>query len=365
MNNQYSQVYSVPTNIPVQNPQMVQTQISPNPQQNVQVINAQPVPAGSQPSFNFPQNMNLGIQNNFNDPIDQMLNSMGMPNIAMGMDPAQMFQRMVQHMNQMRMGGPELGGTSIQGMMNMQGLGNGTMISKKYVSKIDYSDGTPKKESYQSQSIRQFGEDGHNISERQEAYKNSATGIQQAALQRLLDDKGTKVIKERNVLTGSQDQHNIYQGISENDVNNFNKQYTDYRDKVHFQENYKFLNSSPNKDGHSQYMLGNQINMPQGSQGFNPIMGQMPAGQNTTTTMTTSTMPQNYPQQIPVQLFGNNVVNQAIPQPVVHPAVQVPNQFVGVSSIPVPTSNVVVTQNTSIPSNYPSTPVFATVQKLK
>ena len=361
MNNQINQVYTIPTNIPVQNPQIVQTQISPSPQQNVQVINPQTAPIGGQPSFNFPQ-MNLGIQNNFNDPIDQVLNSMGMPN--MGMDPGQMFQRMVQHMSQLGMGGPQLDATSIQGMMNMQGLGNGTMISKKYVSKIDYSDGTPKKESYQSQSIRQFGDDGHNISERQEAYKNSATGIQQAALQRLLDDKGTKVIKERNVLTGSQDQHNIYQGISENDLNNFNKQYTDYRDKVHFQENYKFLNSSPNKDDKSKYMLGNQINIPQISQNFNPMMGQIPTG-TTTTTVTTSAMPQNYTQQIPVQLFGNNVVHQTIPQPVIQPVTQVPTQFVGVNTIPVPTSNVVFTQNSSIPSNPPSTPVFATVQILK
>ena len=363
MNNQINQVYTIPTNIPVQNPQIVQTQISPSPQQNVQVINPQTAPIGGQPSFNFPQ-MNLGIQNNFNDPIDQVLNSMGMPNMGMGMDPGQMFQRMVQHMSQLGMGGPQLDATSIQGMMNIQGLGNGTMISKKYVSKIDYSDGTPKKESYQSQSIRQFGDDGHNISERQEAYKNSATGIQQAALQRLLDDKGTKVIKERNVLTGSQDQHNIYQGISENDLNNFNKQYTDYRDKVHFQENYKFLNSSPNKDDKSKYMLGNQINIPQISQNFNPMMGQIPTG-TTTTTVTTSAMPQNYTQQIPVQLFGNNVVHQTIPQPVIQPVTQVPTQFVGVNTIPVPTSNVVFTQNSSIPSNPPSTPVFATVQKLK
>ena len=364
MNNQINQVYSIPTNIPVQNPQIVQTQISPNPQQNVQVINPQTAPTGGQPAFNFPQ-MNLGIQNNFNDPIDQMLNSMGMPNMGMGMDPGQMFQRMVQHMNQLGMGGPQLGGTSIQGMMNMQGLGNGTMISKKYISKIDYSDGTPKKESYQSQSIRQFGDDGHNISERQEAYKNSATGIQQAALQRLLDDKGTKVIKERNVLTGSQDQHNIYQGISENDLNNFNKQYTDYRDKVHFQENYKFLNSSPNKEGKPNYMLGSQINAPQVNQNFNPMVRQMPAGTTTTTTVTTSSMPQNYTQQIPVQLFGNNVVHQTVPLPAIQPVAQVPTQFVGVNPIPVPINNVVFTQNSSIPSNSPSTPVFATVQKLK
>ena len=42
------------------------------------------------------------------------------------------------------------------------------MISKTYWSKTDYSSGQPKQESYQSQAIKQFGNDGCNISETQE-----------------------------------------------------------------------------------------------------------------------------------------------------------------------------------------------------
>ena len=67
--------------------------------------------------------------------------------------------------------------------------------------------------------------------------------VQKAAHQRLLDDKGTKLIKQRNVNTGEQSQHNILKGIQENEVDSFNQQYNDYRDKVHFQDNYKYLNS--------------------------------------------------------------------------------------------------------------------------
>ena len=37
-----------------------------------------------------------------------------------------------------------------------------TMISKTYWSKTDYRSGQPKQESYQSQAIKQFGNDGYN-----------------------------------------------------------------------------------------------------------------------------------------------------------------------------------------------------------
>ncbi len=40
-----------------------------------------------------------------------------------------------------------------------RGVNKGTMISQSYISKIDYSSGEPIKESYQSRSIRQIGDD--------------------------------------------------------------------------------------------------------------------------------------------------------------------------------------------------------------
>lgn len=62
----------------------------------------------------------------------------------------------------------------------MQNIRPGTMISKFYCSKVDYRNGKPHQECYQSQSIKQIDIQGHKISEKQEAYKNSRTGIQKA-----------------------------------------------------------------------------------------------------------------------------------------------------------------------------------------
>ena len=128
---------------------------------------------------------------------------------------------------------------------NSRGANKGTMISQAYVSKIDYSSGQPVKESYQSRAIRQYGDDGHRISEKQEAYKNS-NGIQKAAHQRMLDDRGAKLIKQRNKNTGEQEEHNIFRGMNEGDLDNFNREYNDYRQKVGFERNYQLLNDMRN-----------------------------------------------------------------------------------------------------------------------
>lgn len=344
MNTQFNQAHSIHTNIPIQ-PQM-QVQMPSFPQPNIQIANPQMNPIQSQQLFNLSSNMNLGIQENFNDPMSPMFNPMMMPNFGMGMMPGQIFQNMISTMNQLRAGGPSMGGTSFQGMMNMQGLGNGTMISKQYVSKIDYSDGTPKQESYQSQSIKQFGEDGHNISERQEAYKNSATGLQQAALQRLLDDKGTKTIRQRNINTGTQEQHDLYQGITENDLNSFNKQYTDYREKMHFQDNYKYLNSFGKGDA-SKYLLGKE-----GMQTNNQIMGQLPEG---TMTMPNPSIPQNLPNQINSVNLGNTVaatqpLSQVSYQVGGNPSSQLPfGSQVTIQTNPTIVQSHVISTNGSIP----------------
>ena len=153
---------------------------------------------------------------------------------------------------------------------NMRGANKGTVISQSYISKIDYSSGQPIQESYQSRSIRQIGEDGHKISEKQEAYKNS-NGIQKAAHQRLLDNRGAKLIKQRNKNTGEQEEHNIYRGMNEEDLDNFNKEYNDYRQKVGFEKNYQLMN---NMRGNN-YRLGNGFN--NGNRG-QPMA--LPSGEN-------------------------------------------------------------------------------------
>ena len=264
------------------------------------------------PFFNFgTDTFNMDIKEDFDDPFTGTGNRMGgfgFPDIAsIEHQMLGQFQNQMEHMQQLGDGnqqnmnnnnqqqltnqpGGNQGQRGLFVSMNTGGMGPGTMISKTYCSKIDYSGGQPKEESYQSQAIKQFGEGGHSISERQEAYKNSMTGVQKAAHQRLLDDKGTKLIKQRNVNTGEQSEHNIYKGIQESELNSFNKQYNDYREQVHFQDNYKYLNSlNPGK-------MMKQLGMGKGQgQQENYLLGDG------------STTGQNY------NNYGNNYQNNQLP----------------------------------------------------
>ncbi len=117
---------------------------------------------------------------------------------------------------------------------------DGTYISRVYCSSYSNVDGQPHQECYQSQSIKQMNE-GHNISEAREAYKNS-DGVMKSAYQRGLDEKGTRFIKEKNTKTGKHAQHKVLKGIKENEIDGFNKEYDAYSKKCGFKKNYKALN---------------------------------------------------------------------------------------------------------------------------
>ena len=117
---------------------------------------------------------------------------------------------------------------------------NGTYISKVYCSSYNNIDGQPHQECYQAQSIKQMNE-GHNISEAREAYKNS-DGVMKSAYQRGLDEKGARFIKEKNTKTGKHGQHKVLKGIKENEIDGFNKEYNAYSKKCGFNKNYKALN---------------------------------------------------------------------------------------------------------------------------
>ena len=117
---------------------------------------------------------------------------------------------------------------------------NGTYISKVYCSSYNNIGGKPHQECYQAQSIKQMNE-GHNISEAREAYKNS-DGVMKSAYQRGLDEKGARFIKEKNTKTGKHGQHKVLKGIKENEIDGFNKEYNAYSKKCGFKKNYKALN---------------------------------------------------------------------------------------------------------------------------
>lgn len=230
-------------------------------------------PMNNNHQFNDPFGMDnddfgFGIHDDFDDPFEGMMGGFGFPSI--GQIHQRIFgniEREFQNMGRLGDGGDprqnrgglqRAGTNNFQGFFSMQGVGPGTVISKSYCSKVDYRDGQPHQECYQSQSINQIGQDGHKISEKQEAYKNSRTGVQKAAHQRLLDDKGMKQIRQRNINTGAQEEHNIFKGMREEELDSFNQHYNDYRNQIGFQKNYKYLNAmNPYKRGKSQNLIGN------------------------------------------------------------------------------------------------------------
>ena len=113
---------------------------------------------------------------------------------------------------------------------------NGTFYSKVYYSSYNNLNGKPNEESYQSQTIKQMN-DGHDISETKEAYKNS-DGVQKTAYQRNLDGKTARFIKEKNIKTGKKNQKRLIKGIEENEIKDFNKTYNDYCKKCGFKKNF-------------------------------------------------------------------------------------------------------------------------------
>ena len=243
------------------------------------LLNNQPKNMSNMRHFNDPFGMDsddfFGIHDDdFESPFEGMMGGFGFPNIGqLQQHLFGNFERAFGGMagslgdgnegqnkrqNQNREGLQRAGTNNFQQFISMQGVGPGTVISKSYCSRVDYRDGQPHQECYQSQSINQIGKDGHKISEKQEAYKNSRTGVQKAAHQRILDDRGMKQIRQRNVNTGDQEEHNIFKGMKEDELENFNQNYNEYRNKIGFQKNYKYLNSmNPYKRGKSQNYLGN------------------------------------------------------------------------------------------------------------
>ena len=116
---------------------------------------------------------------------------------------------------------------------------NGTYYSKVYYSSYNNLNGEPNEECYKSQSIKQMN-NGHDISETKEAYKNS-NGIEKTAYQRGLDGKTTRFIKEKNNKTGKHNQHKVIKGVEEDGIKDFNKEYNEYSKKCGFRKNFHNL----------------------------------------------------------------------------------------------------------------------------
>ena len=139
-------------------------------------------------------------------------------------------------------------------------MGNSdNIITKSTYTKIEYENGKPiNEELYQSESVKHKDKKGHNITEKKEKYKNNKTGIEKVSHQKLLDGKGTKIIKKINLNNGNREEHNIYKGIKENNVKDFNKKYNRFKEKVKLDDMFqkvKLLGNKRNKDEKDRKIL--------------------------------------------------------------------------------------------------------------
>lgn len=89
-------------------------------------------------------------------------------------------------------------GSSGNSLMNFGG-GNGQCVSQTFVySQTMGKDGKPKVEKYFNSNIQGTDKNGRRVGQMEEMYKNTETGIKKMAEQRILGDKGRKIVKTKH-----------------------------------------------------------------------------------------------------------------------------------------------------------------------
>lgn len=94
--------------------------------------------------------------------------------------------------------------------------GQGTVISNSYVSTLNYdSNGQPIRKEYSSQAFNKYGQNGTNISESRQQYRDSGKGIKKVSHQRTLNDQTHKITKTKDYKLKEENEDNYYMGIEE------------------------------------------------------------------------------------------------------------------------------------------------------
>lgn len=108
-------------------------------------------------------------------------------------------------------------------MGSLGGAGNGHFVQQTFVSstKMD-RDGRPVQESYQNKVAGAIG-NGNRVIERQQAYGNTGTGLQKASHERMLNDQGRKVVKER--IGNQMNSYDHYKNMREEEAQHFDDQW--------------------------------------------------------------------------------------------------------------------------------------------
>merc|ERR1712137_286489 len=123
-------------------------------------------------------------------------------------------------MRGMRGMGGGMGGSSQMMMSSFGGgMGGGSFTSQTMcVSSTMGADGKMHTEKFASSSV---GDTRRGISETQQAYSNSDTGVDKMSLERMHNERGKKVVKERSALTGDETQTEMFHGMTEEDQDDF------------------------------------------------------------------------------------------------------------------------------------------------
>lgn len=156
-----------------------------------------------------------------------------------------------------------------------QNMPGSSFVSKSYCSTVSYNgSGEPVREVFKSESYNTVDASGKKIGESKTAYENTAKGIQKAAHEKHLDDKAYKIVKEKELNSGEEIESNYYKGLNENDLDQFNSEFTQHKEKVK-NDYYNRLgadnrfgtrsainytnNVNPNaNDNHGKYYLGHE-----------------------------------------------------------------------------------------------------------
>lgn len=87
-------------------------------------------------------------------------------------------------------------------------------------------DGRPIKESYQSKAHGVYGKDRKpEILERKQMYQNTHTGLEKAAMERMLHGKGRKVVYENDRNSGHQNSYNYYKNMRDTEGQDFDREW--------------------------------------------------------------------------------------------------------------------------------------------
>jgi len=126
--------------------------------------------------------------------------------------------------------------SKIGNMMESSKNGPAKVMTKSYVqaTKLD-SNGNKYTENYFSNNFAMRGDDGTTMSERQQAYQNSLNKQEKIAEERMLNNKGKKLVQER-IRGGPVNKTQHFYNLDENRVPDFDRDWNHYSNKFGFND---------------------------------------------------------------------------------------------------------------------------------